>query len=171
MTINDKHRHEPRKLEVFVPSNRKYRNGKPMGFVGLNDLIDAAKGSRFGHKEERIKFEAERHIASVVRKEMRRIGWRMPECRCDVHLEYVEPNAKRDPDNITGGGSKVVMDALCKPKLLRKTASGKEIWRHYNGCSALYDDDQKHVHLVAEVSDEYDKDKPGVWIRITERGD
>src|SRR4051812_11593330 len=40
-------------------------------------------------------------------------------------FEFVEPNRKRDPDNVVGGGTKVIFDALQEAKLLANDG-----WEH-----------------------------------------
>lgn len=49
-----------------------------------------------------------------------------------VQVDFYEPNRKRDPDNVMGGGLKILMDALVE-------------------AGVIPDDSPKYVHLSAEV--------------------
>lgn len=151
-----------RELCFFVPSDRP---GKP--WYGLNDIIAAAKIQ--GSRPDRQKAAAEKHVCLHARKAMDEQLWEAPEGQCDVILTFVEMGRNRDPDNIFGG-AKYVLDALCEPMFHHLTKSGREVWRHRFGAGALVDDDQRHVALHCAIAEKTDKRRPGVWVRIREKG-
>jgi hypothetical protein len=148
-------------LEVFVPSWRKdKRTGKPMGLPGRNDTENWARSSKYGANS--AKQSSERKIAAAVAKAMEEQGWERPEGKCTVTLTFVDPKPRRDEDNVMGGGSKYVIDALCTPSMA-VLRSGRERWTHRWGCSAIWDDDPSHLRVrFGDV--EYDDSHPGVKI-------
>jgi len=50
--------------------------------------------------------------------------------RCSVHFELVEPDQRRDPDNIAAGAAKLILDGLVKAGVLEGDG-----WKHINGLS------------------------------------
>lgn len=151
-----------RDLCFFVPSDRP---GKP--WYGLNDIIQAARTSGKG-RPDRQKHKAEAHAAAIAASAMDEQLWEAPEGRCEVTLTFVEMGRNRDPDNIFGG-AKYILDALCEPTYSHATKSGREVWRHREGCGAIHDDSQRYVELRCAIADRTDRRNPGVWVRISEK--
>jgi hypothetical protein len=54
--------------------------------------------------------------------------WRFS--RCSVHFELVEPDKRRDPDNIASAASKLILDGLVKAGVLEGDG-----WAHITGLS------------------------------------
>jgi Holliday junction resolvase RusA-like endonuclease len=84
----------------------------PGRLPGLNDIIRSARGNRYGAAKE--KKNAERVIAHFARK--------LPEIAVPVRvsIRWIEVDRRRDLDNIAGGGTKMILDALVK---LRRIAA------------------------------------------------
>jgi hypothetical protein len=99
----------------------------PMRAPNLNDLI-RAKGSG-SHCYNRLK----KRWADLV---MMCIGRRQVRCKfgaerpAKVHFELVEPNERRDPDNIAAGAAKLILDGLVKAGVLEGDG-----WKHITGLS------------------------------------
>jgi Holliday junction resolvase RusA-like endonuclease len=72
----------------------------------LNEIIDAAKNNRFGYAE------LKRNLLTAVAAYIRR--GRMPKFDrpVKVTIDWYERNHRRDLDNIIGGGTKPILDAL-----------------------------------------------------------
>lgn len=151
-------------LCFFIPSNRE---GRP--WYGMNDIVQAARTTGKGHPD-RQKHDAERHVARIAEAAMDEQLWSTPQGRCRVTLTFVEMGRNRDPDNIFGG-AKYILDGLCTPVFSHLTKSGREVWRHKEGCGALVDDSQRYVELRCAIAEETDRRRPGVWVRIKEEDD
>jgi hypothetical protein len=90
----------PRHYSVFIP----------LRLPGLNEIIDAAKRQGDGHHRRWNAYNAERQklltdLAFLFRG-VPALG------RIWVEFCWMEPNKRRDPDNIAAGGRKLVLDAL-----------------------------------------------------------
>jgi len=143
-------------LEFFVPSNRKSKNGSPRGMDGMNEIVKQSR-ARAAYANLR-KVENEQWVAGFARDAMRNSGWQTKNCLHTVVLTFVEPNSKRDDDNVFAG-AKYVLDALCKPVV------GEHRTIHRNGCGAIPDDDPLHCALVCKRGQE-DRKNPGINVKI-----
>ena len=143
-------------LEFFVPSNRKNKNGRKQGMDGMNEIV---KQSRAKAAWANIrKNQNEQWVAGFARDAMKEAGWKTADCLHTVILTFIEPDMRRDDDNIFAG-AKYILDALCKPVV------GKSRTVHRNGCGAVPDDDPMHVCLLCKRGDA-DPVDPGVKVSI-----
>jgi Holliday junction resolvase RusA-like endonuclease len=114
----------------------------PGRLPGLNEIIDAAKQGRGKYQP----------YAIMKERYTNEIGWlakKLPVYeRVDVTITWYEPNLRRDPDNITGGGTKFIMDGL--------VAGG-----------AIKDDSQRYVNSISHQF-EVDRENPRVEIILEE---
>lgn len=114
----------------------------PGPLPNMNEVISAAKGyNGRGFAYKKMKEEWTGLVEESIRKAEIR-----PVESCTVVLCWMEKNRRRDPDNITAGGTKFVMDGLVKAGIL----SG-DGWDYVKGLLHSW-----HV----------DKDFPGVWVEI-----
>ena len=144
------------KLEFFIPSNRQGKNGRKKGMDGMNEIV---KQSRANSAWANIRKEAnEMHCAAYARSAMRVDGWKTRDCLHTVILEFIEPDTRRDDDNIFAG-AKYVLDSLCKPQV------GEKRTIHKNGCGAIPDDDPMHACLLCKRGKE-DRNNPGIKVTI-----
>ena len=91
----------------------------------LNDLIrERGRGKGFAYRD--LKESWERTVALAVMKSR----WCLMLPRVSVHFEIVEPNTRRDPDNIAAGTAKLVLDGLVKAGVL-----AGDSWAHIAGLS------------------------------------
>lgn len=77
--------------------------------IGVNELINAARNNKFGsasQKKAQMKIVTDAILADEVFRNLRFEGKVLP---C---IDFYEPNEKRDYDNITGGGQKIIYDSL-----------------------------------------------------------
>lgn len=116
----------------------------PFTLPGLNEYIDAERAHR--QKGAAMKRKWQNAVIMSLRdkrpvQEPVRIGF-----------VWVERNRRRDPDNISGFGRKVILDALVKAKVLKN-------------------DGQRNI--TSFVGDKYDVDpkKPCIKVYIYENGD
>lgn len=89
----------------------------------LNEYIEACRKSP--REGAAMKREAQDFVGWQLKRELG--TWRTPK-RISIDFTYIEPNKKRDPDNIGGFARKVILDSLVE--LGKMTNDG---WR--NICS------------------------------------
>lgn len=143
-------------IEFFVPSNRTARNGSKRGMDGMNEIVKQSRTS--GAYANIRKAQNEMWVAKYAKEAMDEAGWTAKDCLHTVVLTFIEPNQRRDDDNIFAG-AKYVLDALCVP-----TVGGKRTI-HGNGCGLIPDDDPRHVCLLCKRGKE-DKDNPGIRVKV-----
>lgn len=120
----------------------QYKLTIPGRLPGLNELIEAERTNRY--KGAQLKKDAERRICAEIRRQLHGVHIRKP-----VVMRYlwVEPDRRRDRDNIAAG-RKFVQDALVRCKVLQNDG-----WKE-----------------IAGFADDWavDKARPRVEITITE---
>lgn len=109
----------------------------------LNDLIAAERTNR--HKGAKMKSDDEDVVCIAIRRCVGRTVIRKP-----VYMEYkwVEPNRRRDLDNISSYGRKIIQDSLVKMEVLKDDG-----WNEVVGFSDRF---------------EVDKDNPRIEVLIKE---
>jgi hypothetical protein len=106
-------------------------------FPGLNEMISAMNNNR--HKGNRLKQQWTDFVAySVLHLN--------PVESADFIFTWYEENKKRDPDNITGYGCKVIFDGLITGKVLKNDG-----WKQ-----------------VKSITHKFEIGDPGVLIEIME---
>lgn len=107
---------------------------------GLNEITSSARYNRFAGASLKKKFT---HLCQYSIK-----ASTPPKFETPVHVEFVwiEPNLKRDPDNITAG-AKFILDALVEE-------------------GVLPNDTRKWVHGITHVFETPDKLKPRILVTI-----
>lgn len=143
-------------LEFFVPTNRHGKNGAKRGMDGMNDIVRQSRGKAVYANIR--KCENEQHVARYAREAIEEQGW---ECKDTLHtvvLTFIEPDERRDDDNVFAG-SKYVLDALCEPQGTEKRRI------HSNGAGAIPDDDPLHVCLLCQRG-KPDRNNPGIMVKI-----
>lgn len=109
----------------------------------LNDYIAAERTNR--HKGASMKRVNGNIVAAAIRQSMRGVRIEKP---VQMIYTWYEPNKRRDKDNISSFGRKVIQDALVQ-------------------CGVLKDDGWKHVVGFSDRF-EVDKTNPRIEVKITE---
>lgn len=106
---------------------------------GLNELIDAERRNKF--EAAKLKSDTEQYIMLCAR----RLG--KIQTPVIMHYTWIEPNRKRDKDNICGFGRKVIQDALVKGGHLPGDG-----WKYIEGFTDRFEIDPKNprVEVVFE---------------------
>ena len=113
----------------------------PGRLPGLNDIIDAARKSKFASAEQKEEFT---NLVAWLAK-----AARLPRMeRIRVVIRWFEPNIKRDPDNIQAG-QKFIFDGLVTAGVIKNDG-----WKQI---------DTPVIHHLG-----VDRDNPRVEIEITE---
>lgn len=109
-------------------------------FPSLNDFVNAANRSRWSGADMK------RRETKRVRDAALRAGLPRMEDRVDIHFHWVEPNARRDLDNIRFA-AKFILDGLVV-------------------AGVLWDDSRRYVGMLSD-SFAIDKRNPRVEITLT----
>lgn len=115
----------------------------PGKLPGLNDYIAAERANR--HKGAKMKADNGNIVSMAIMQCLRGVRIEKP-----VHMEYTwyEPNKRRDLDNISSFGRKVIQDALVQ-------------------CGVINDDGWKYVVGFSDMF-EVDKENPRIEVLIRE---
>ena len=116
----------------------------PGQLPGLNDYIEAERAHR--QRGARLKREAQGLVLLAIRRQLREVRFTRP-----VHMRYlwVERSRRRDKDNVSAFGRKVIQDALVAAKVLQNDG-----WAHVEGFTDAFDVDKKKPRIEVEISDE-----------------
>lgn len=115
----------------------------PGTLPNLNDYIAAERTNR--HKGAKMKADNGNIVAAAIRQCMRGVRIEKP---VQMIYTWYEPNKRRDKDNISSFGRKVIQDALVQ-------------------CGVLQDDGWKHVIGFSDRF-EVDKENPRIEVLIRE---
>lgn len=107
----------------------------------LNDYIAAERTNR--HKGAKMKAENGNAVALAIRRCLRGIRIEKP-----VYMEYTwyEPNKRRDLDNISSFGRKVIQDALVNAAVLKDDG-----WRYVVGFSDRFEVDRENPRIEVRI--------------------
>ena len=115
----------------------------PDRLPGLNEYIDAERNNRY--QAAKLKADAEQLVLASARKYLR--GWKA-KGPVVMHYLWVEKDRRRDKDNVSGYGRKVIQDALVKGGYLKN-----DNW----ACIASFDDafavDKAHPRIEIEINE------------------
>ena len=111
---------------------------------GLNEYIDAERSNRY--RAANLKAESEQLVTIYARRDLR--GWK---ASGPVLMRYTwyEPNARRDKDNISAYGRKVIQDALVKGGFLAGDG-----WKHIVGFSDEFGIDRTRPRIEVRIYEE-----------------
>ena len=93
-----------------------------------------------------MKRKDEETVSWYIRSQLRGIH-----IKCPVRMEYkwYEPNRKRDLDNISSWGRKVIQDALVKCRVIENDG-----WRQITGFSDSFYVDKKNPRIEVVIEEE-----------------
>ena len=114
----------------------------PFPLAGLNDIIDAERAHR--QKGAKLKREQMNAVILALRRQIRR-PLREPVI---MHYLWVEKDRRRDKDNISGGGRKIIQDALVRMKALKNDG-----WGNIDGFSDEFAVDKKRPRIEIEIEE------------------
>lgn len=110
---------------------------------GLNDFIEANR--RNYHAGAKLKKEAQYFVEISARKALKRWKASGP---VFMHYVWFEPNKKRDKDNISGGGRKIIQDALVSAGYLKNDG-----WSDIIGFSDEFQVDKKAPRIEVTIEE------------------
>ena len=113
----------------------------PGTLPGLNEYIGALDRSR--HAGAALKKTAQRTVELCAKTQLRRFR---PTGLVWMKYTWYEPNRRRDKDNISSFGRKVIQDALVKVGVLENDG-----WAHVDGFSDRFKVDKKNPRIEIEI--------------------
>lgn len=115
----------------------------PGPLPGLNDYIDANRANR--NKGANLKRSAQNIVILCAKKQLRGFHPKGP-----VWMTYTwyERNRKRDKDNISSGGRKVIQDSLVKAGVLKNDG-----WADIEGFSDRFAVDKCNPRVEIEIDE------------------
>lgn len=111
---------------------------------GLNEYIAAERSNR--HAAAQMKREAQQGVEWAVRAQLRGVHFTQPVW---MHYRWFEPDRRRDKDNVSAFGRKVIQDALVSAKVLKN-----DNWACIDGFSDEFCVDRKRPRIEVEIHDE-----------------
>ena len=119
---------------------------------GQNELVAAAKGfGGRGYGYSKIKRQWKDAVCLLAR------AAHLPRYeRAHVAFEWVEPNRRRDPDNVSGGGRKLILDGLVAAGVLPGDG-----WANVAGFAEAWRVDAQRPGVIVTISDASPAPKSG----------
>ena len=114
----------------------------PFSLAGMNDIIDAERTHR--QKGAKLKRDQMNAVILVLRRQIRR-PLREP---VTMHYLWVEKDRRRDKDNISSGGRKIIQDAMVRMKVLKNDG-----WSNIEGFSDGFSVDKKRPRVEIEIEE------------------
>ena len=110
---------------------------------GLNEYIDAERKSRY--KAAKLKSDAEQLVMAYAHRDLRK--WRAHGA-VYMHYTWYERDRRRDKDNVSGYGRKIIQDALVKGGYLRNDG-----WNEIAGFSDEFRVDKSRPRIEVEIEE------------------
>lgn len=110
---------------------------------GLNEIT--AENRRNRHAGAKMKKQYQYAVELSARRQLRH--WR-PSGPVFMRYLWIEPNKKRDKDNIAAGGRKIIQDALVKAGYLHNDG-----WRDIAGFSDTFAVDSKNPRVEITIEE------------------
>lgn len=115
----------------------------PGRLPGLNEYVDAERANR--QKGAALKRSCEQQIMLLARSQLRGVRFAEP-----VFMTYtwVEKDRRRDKDNVSSMGRKLIQDALVKAKILQNDG-----WNHIAGFEDKFAVDAKCPRIEVAITE------------------
>lgn len=116
----------------------------PFSLPGLNELIAAERQHR--QKAAKLKREHQRAVELCIRSQLRR-PLREP---VTIHYLWVEKDRRRDKDNVSSFGRKIIQDALVSVHALKNDG-----WANIEDFTDSFTTDKKrpHIEIIIEEAE------------------
>ena len=115
----------------------------PLKLHSLNEYIDGCRKNTY--KGANMKRKDQQAVEWYIRSQLRGIRFKKP-----VKMAYTwfEPNRKRDLDNISSYGRKIIQDALVNTRVLKNDG-----WKQIAGFSDEFDVDPKNPRIEVVITE------------------
>lgn len=115
----------------------------PGKLPGLNDYIAAERTNR--HKGAKMKADSGRRVEDAILECMSDVRIEKP---VEMHYTWYEPNKRRDHDNVSSFGRKVIQDALVNAAVLKDDG-----WKHVVGFSDRFEVDKENPRIEVLIKE------------------
>lgn len=115
----------------------------PERLPSLNEMIAAERTNRF--KAAKLKAKSENSCKWYIHQQLAGVQIRQP---VRAHFIWYEKNRRRDPDNISGYGHKVIFDALVRCGVLADDG-----WDEIAGYTDTFAVDKDHPRIVVMLEE------------------
>lgn len=113
----------------------------PGRLIGLNEYVNECRKNKYA--AAKIKNEAQTAICwEIKRQKVKRFNRAV-----DVHITWIEPNMKRDKDNISFA-KKFILDSLVKMKVIEN-----DNWKWINGLSDRFLVNRANPRIIVTLDD------------------
>lgn len=109
----------------------------------LNDYIAAERANR--HKGAKMKADNSNIVSVAIKKYLRYVKINKP---VEMHYCWYEPNKRRDKDNISSFGRKVIQDALVQCGVLKDDG-----WKYVVGFSDRFEVDKNNPRIEVLIKE------------------
>lgn len=111
--------------------------------AGMNDFINAQRKNKYAGAE--FKCSQQEIVAHEIRRQLHGVKIRRP-----VRISYIwiERDKRRDLDNVSGFGHKVVQDALVQCKVLKNDG-----WAEIVGYRDYFEVDKERPRVVVSIEE------------------
>lgn len=116
----------------------------PGRLPGLNEYIAAERANRY--KGAQMKRDAQAVVAVEVQRQLRGVRFSRP---VRIAYTWIEKDRRRDLDNVSSFGRKVIQDALVACHVLNDDG-----WGEIAGFSDAFGVDKKRPRIVVEIEEE-----------------
>ena len=110
---------------------------------GLNEYIDANRANR--HKGAKFKSRCEKIIIGFIKQQLKGLKITKP---VYINFTWIEQNRRRDKDNVSSFGRKVILDALVKASVLKN-----DNWNCVVGFSDIFRADKENPHIIVHIQE------------------
>ena len=111
---------------------------------GLNEYIEAERGKKGKYKAASMKKKAEHFIGIMIKSQLRGVRFNGPVV---IHYTWIEPNKKRDKDNIAFA-KKFIQDSLIQMGVLENDG-----WKHIEYFTDSFAVDPKNPRVEVVIED------------------
>lgn len=109
----------------------------------MNDYTNACRTNQY--KGAKLKQKNEQVVIQAILEQFGRLRINKPVV---VRYRWYEPNKRRDLDNISSFGRKVIQDALVQTKILRDDG-----WNYITGFQDAFYVDKEHPRIEVEIEE------------------
>lgn len=115
----------------------------PGKLPNLNDYIAAERTNR--HKGAKMKTGSGNIVAAAIGQCLRGVRIEKP---VEMHYFWYEPNKRRDKDNVSSFGRKVIQDSLVDAGILKDDG-----WKHVVGFSDRFEVDRENPRIEVLIKE------------------
>ena len=111
----------------------------PGKLPGLNEVVAAAKRHFGSYSSDKKRYT---ELVSLYARKMPQYG------KINITITWIEKNEKRDKDNISGGGTKFILDGLVLARVILN-----DTWKYIGNITHRYEVDKQNPRIEVELEE------------------